>query len=1244
MKRCIMFVLFFVTNLCYGDFITVKNTGEKIVKEKITAHSISRAEFKKNGVPKSHTIYVLYQGNSEVDIAEITYGGGGWGYKLYRNGTLIDSTDDGPMVYRDTNVVKGSSYTYQTKIYWGDSLISESNIITANPGIICGQISRNTIWKKKDNPFVIQGSLYWAQDCVVLTGGWGDTSSPTLTIEPGVEIKIDPSHVLGATAGNLVMLGKKDTMIKISSNTGTRSNYNVAIQDSCKGTLEWVEVTGAGFGVTSYVNAKGSANITRCRFTDDSIGINAKSPCKVCSVFIADCNYGIYSSGTGLPQIRYSEIINNKYGIMGTSGGWFNVGYSNICGNDSAGARNNDGAVNMSAMNCYWGSGGPKTASGKFALGDTIIGNINYTPYLNTYYDVELANIDLKIKDVKTIQTVQDVDLVTRKPTMVRVFVDAGRCKPVNGVNVKLTFNGTDYFSAGNSIKGAKVWTNAELNTGVNSINFFIPIGDLFAAAGNSVVNAEVDYAPGAVEERNETNNTGIDSVKVVSSPRAWITYRPISAERWHGLSTVNITDFAQQCHSFLEAILPMYWGMVEYDCNIINVDSTVTGGAFGWNTRTVMSTIIRLYASEDVDHRVVGIAPKGTFSHGLSHSGYARVVLIDSTTFPGDQWVATHEMGHVFNGRGYVLNDEYYEIRSFWDTDGNSSWPYKTQPDGSVSSEGWWVEKGTKGCIHNPHPKDYVGNNYYSFMGNSGTMSHWVSDSVYKILLNNFPAKKKASVPRIAFSFNIYDNDSALIKPSYKIPNGEADTGQPGNYRIECQNGSGSVLSGINFEPDFIDVPSSTLKGSPYYFNLEFPVNTQKIVIKHNSNIIKQVVKSANAPIVTLLYPNGGESFSDTVRVKWSGNDIDGGQLYYWLLYTKDSVWTPIAIDLIDTTYLVNMQSFPGGTTCKFKVIATDGINTSSDESNGDFGTDNKAPSISIAEPFDSVVYAINQEVAFSANSYDAEDRIVDDTTLKWTSNVSGQLGTGKNLSTMLSLGNHTIYLTGHDSKGLIGGDSIHLSVVSDTLPDVYITTNDISTNKPPVINDTCWIRTDIKNIRKDAECLVSVYLHHIDSANLITSALVSVEANKITHLNVMWTPLAVGLDTVWVKISEVDPVENDTTNNIASKVFTVVLTGAEETTLPKVMFLSQNYPNPALNSTFIKFGIPEAGNVKLKIYNVSGRLVKTLFEGECTAGYHTVKWNGTDAYNKKIAAGIYFVRLQNNKRTLTRKTVILQ
>jgi hypothetical protein len=81
----------------------------------------------------------------------------------------------------------------------------------------------------------------------------------------------------------------------------------------------------------------------------------------------------------------------------------------------------------------------------------------------------------------------------------------------------------------------------------------------------------------------------------------------------------------------------------------------------------------------------------------------------------------------------------------------------------------------------------------------------------------------------------------------------------------------------------------------------------------------------------------------------------------------------------------------------------------------------------------------------------------------------------------------------------------------------------------------------------------------------------------------------------------------------------------------IPVEYNLSQNYPNPFNPSTTIKFQIPEKGGLKsisttLRIYDIRGRLVKTLIDENLSPGYHSIHWDGTNERGKKVSSGTYF------------------
>ncbi len=83
-------------------------------------------------------------------------------------------------------------------------------------------------------------------------------------------------------------------------------------------------------------------------------------------------------------------------------------------------------------------------------------------------------------------------------------------------------------------------------------------------------------------------------------------------------------------------------------------------------------------------------------------------------------------------------------------------------------------------------------------------------------------------------------------------------------------------------------------------------------------------------------------------------------------------------------------------------------------------------------------------------------------------------------------------------------------------------------------------------------------------------------------------------------------------------------------EGVLPGTYVLQQNYPNPFNPTTQIRYGLPQQSRVTLTIYNVVGQEVLRLVDGEQSAGFHGIFWDGTNATGASVASGIYFYKLE--------------
>jgi hypothetical protein len=81
---------------------------------------------------------------------------------------------------------------------------------------------------------------------------------------------------------------------------------------------------------------------------------------------------------------------------------------------------------------------------------------------------------------------------------------------------------------------------------------------------------------------------------------------------------------------------------------------------------------------------------------------------------------------------------------------------------------------------------------------------------------------------------------------------------------------------------------------------------------------------------------------------------------------------------------------------------------------------------------------------------------------------------------------------------------------------------------------------------------------------------------------------------------------------------------------------------PNPFARSAIIHWNLARESDVDLKVFDATGRAVRTLVSGTARAGAHTTLWNGTDNSGRKLAHGVYFVRLATPDRTVKVKTIL--
>lgn len=86
----------------------------------------------------------------------------------------------------------------------------------------------------------------------------------------------------------------------------------------------------------------------------------------------------------------------------------------------------------------------------------------------------------------------------------------------------------------------------------------------------------------------------------------------------------------------------------------------------------------------------------------------------------------------------------------------------------------------------------------------------------------------------------------------------------------------------------------------------------------------------------------------------------------------------------------------------------------------------------------------------------------------------------------------------------------------------------------------------------------------------------------------------------------------------------------------------LGQNFPNPFNPATSLAYTLSKPGQVRLSVYDVTGREINRLVDSYQFVGTHTVRWNSNDAEGSMLPSGVYFARLQVDGDVQTSKMIL--
>jgi hypothetical protein len=148
----------------------------------------------------------------------------------------------------------------------------------------------------------------------------------------------------------------------------------------------------------------------------------------------------------------------------------------------------------------------------------------------------------------------------------------------------------------------------------------------------------------------------------------------------------------------------------------------------------------------------------------------------------------------------------------------------------------------------------------------------------------------------------------------------------------------------------------------------------------------------------------------------------------------------------------------------------------------------------------------------------------------------------------------------------------------------------------------------------------------------------------NNHTLLEVVFTPMDDSGHLAEVVMSEALLNENLVWASGDTAIVDFAVALEAENALPTQYALHQNYPNPFNPTSTICYDLPEASDISLIVYDITGREVTRLVDDNLAPGYHRVIWNGKNSTGWAAPSGLYVARLVTPEYTKSIKMVLLK
>jgi hypothetical protein len=893
----------------------------------------------------------------------------------------------------------------------------------------------------------------------VSAGGSGDVYIDGNRFEKGSEVLLEDS-VNGGASGNTFY----DSWVQVSTtgNTVIEGNRMRLLDPDLAGSITLIEVyspapnatvlgnlldglmdgaygTGTGIVAGAWPDGSGDVGITGNIVTELERGISVQGPvdASISNNTITHNQTGIYVRGVPGVTDPTVAVYANCIGSNLRSGSAEYGGLTTFRRTQPLGATGN-----------YWGDPtGPTHPDNPGGQGDRIQeldenwnpapGLVNFEGWLPGHHCNEA---DLSVAGLEVVQSIQDlnnsVPLVAGKPTVLRIYADSGMAPEVGGVpvEVKAYRDGSLLGSKQGTLTARPLvdwdWVRAGDEGGLG-----IRLDGAWLSGTVTLtveLNAQHTISESTFSNNQVTYTLGFKERKPLHIGLAPIEYRPDPGVEPRMVPTAELPSLVQFLHKTYPvsevrvSLLPPVW----WPYRMMGNPNEEQQGLALLKELTWLWGWYRANAEpgQGVD-QVAGVFPAECDAGGditLSSASDPRwfggkgvASFLCSGSGSELAHVVAHNLGLYHPCNPELIADCCGAGHGYLPGMPPQDWPYA---DASIQEYGFDSIENAVVLRTTPDLMTWCG-------------PRWLSPHNYNKLYKangvpQPPAGGSGGNPPLAATDYllagglVYTDGVVSFDPFWQITSAEPPLDPPegSDYCLELQDVAHTVLYSRCLDLPFFDYERGQATGvDGFLVDMPLDPSASRVVLKQGATELGAVEASANIPTVTVLAPKTAALQSEHMTVSWTATDADpGDELAFVLSYSNDdgATWLPFALNLTGTTsFDLDLSNVPGGAACQVQVEVSDGWHTADDTSES-FAVADKAPLAGILEPADGAVVAT--PLTLQGYGYDLEDGQLDGTSLAWSSDRDGPLGTGDTLWDVdLTPGQHTLTLQVTDSQG---------------------------------------------------------------------------------------------------------------------------------------------------------------------------------------------------------------------------------